>query len=414
MAQLAPMSTAELARYLADPKDPQFSWAFYALQDRGEEAIPYLIKLMERDDLDNGWMDPMVALLKIGDKSIPPIVELLKSDNPIARRNAAWALARRNKPCKEAIVALVELLKGKDGETAGYAAAALAPDGKDASVAVPFLIPLAFRQTDSLSPDIAVEQIGLDPKLIPAVISQLTDPQDTSQPDPWHVRTDAWRIGIAVKLLQAAGTDGVPALTEALANKNTLVRLAAAETIQRLGGKAKTDPLEMALNSALSKDDTRVEAAAALVAIGAPAKAAVPGLVKDLEFGKLEVPETLELRYRCRAATVLATIPEAGSALVRGISNSNEMVRIGCMEALPNDGPTAKDAIPKIKEDLISTKSPAEQYMAVKALFRLDREWMLAAIANTQPAPSLPPWHWRELVAPAIAAAKAEGYENNK
>jgi len=79
--------------------------------------------------------------------------------------------------------------------------------------------------------------------------------------------------------------------------------------------EVRTDGLEKALNNALAEDALRVDAAAALVAIGASAKAAVPGLMKDLESGELVALRSMDYEYRSRAAEVLARIPEAGPAL---------------------------------------------------------------------------------------------------
>ena len=125
------MSADKVARYLTDPKDPQFSWAIAALGRKGEAAIPQWCKLMGRDDLGAGfWMTAPQALLGLGDKGLPPLIELLKGQSLIARRTAAWALIKRNKPCPEAIAPLVDLLKGSDEEAGGYAAAALRPTAR--------------------------------------------------------------------------------------------------------------------------------------------------------------------------------------------------------------------------------------------------------------------------------------------
>ena len=96
LRRLDEMSADEVVRYLTDPKDPQFSWAIAALGRKGEAAIPQWCKLMGRDDLGAGFgMTAPQALLGLGDKGLPPLIELLKGQSLIARRTAAWALMKR-------------------------------------------------------------------------------------------------------------------------------------------------------------------------------------------------------------------------------------------------------------------------------------------------------------------------------
>jgi HEAT repeat protein len=326
--QLDAMSADQVAKHLTDPKSPEFSWAFQALRKKGEAAIPHLAKLMEREDLGVGWINPPSALLEIGDKSVPTLIDLLQSDNPVARRHAAWALMKRNKSAKDAIKPLIEVVKGKDKEAAGYAAAALAPNGRDALEAVPYLVPLTFDiGSRTHAPIMAVEAIGLDANLIPDVLKQVAADDENSE-------SQALRIELGSRLLAAAGKTGAAALAEAVEHKNLRVRLAATKGIRGIGPEVRTDALEKALNNALVENALRADAAAALVAIGASAKGAVPGLMKELEAGELVALRSMDYEYRSRAAEVLATIPEAGPALIEGLSSDKKIVRIGCLWAL--------------------------------------------------------------------------------
>lgn len=326
--QLDAMSADEVAKYLTDLKSPEFSWAFQALRKKGEAAIPHLAKLMGREGLGFGWTGPPIALLEIGDKSLPVLIDLLQSDNPTVRNHAAWALMKRGKPAKDAITPLIEIVKGKDKDAAGYAAAALAPNGKEAARAVPHLIPLAFEiGARTAAPELAVEAIGLDDGLIPKVVECVAIWKD----DP---ESKALRVQVGAGLLSASGKHGARALAAAMGHKSQAVRMAVAKAIQRIGAEVRTDAVEQALNSAVAKDVLRVDAAAALVAIGASAEAAVPGLMKDLESGELVALRSMDYQYQCRAAEVLAAIPEAGPALVEGLSSDKKIVRIGCLWAL--------------------------------------------------------------------------------
>jgi len=326
-----------------------------ALQRKGEAAIPELVRLMERDDLGYSWTSPPRALLDLGDKSLPSLIKLLKGNNKTARRRAAWALMKRNRPCKEAIVPLIDILKeNNDDSASGYAAAALIPNGKDSIDAVPHLIPLAFRITHTHSFFMAVEAIGLDTKLIPRVIGQVA----TNDNNPEARRL---RIYTGARLLAASGKDGAVVLAEALGHKNLSVRLAAAQAIQQLGEQAKTDAVVKALNTLAVDETTRVDAAAALVAIGASAETAVPGLIKDLERGRVDFLASTDLRYSCRAADVLALIPEALPAVIEGLGSDKEIVRIGCVWSLSSDKATVERAFPAILRVLAQSTSQREQ-----------------------------------------------------
>jgi hypothetical protein len=345
------MSVDDVAKYLADPNRPEFGWAFQALRKKGEAAVPHLAKLMGREDLGAGWTAPAEALLDVGDEALPALLDLVRSDNPVARRHAAWALMRRNRPAKGAIEPLIEIVKGRDKVAAGYAAAALAPNGKDAAQAVPHLIPLAFEiGARTVAAKMAVQAIGLEAKWIPRVVELVA----AGEKGP---ASEALRVELGAGLLAASGKDGAEALAKAVSHKKLAVRLAATKGIRGAGPHARTDAVEKALNEALADDALRADAAAALVAIGASAKAAVPGLMKDLESGELVRLRSMGYRYRCQAAEVLAVVPEAGPALAEGLSSDKKMVRMGCLWALvkradleeaelrlrpPADGPPAR------------------------------------------------------------------------
>jgi len=85
---------------------------------------------------------------------------------------------------------------------------------------------------------------------------------------------------VGMHLFAASGPASADTLAEALGSKSLSVRLAAARALAKLGKAAGTDATIKALNAAIGDDAVRVDAAAALVAIGASAKAAVPGLIE--------------------------------------------------------------------------------------------------------------------------------------
>lgn len=342
------------------------------------------------------------------DSVVPPLVRQLGDKDQAVRRMAAWLFMKRRKPCKEAIAPLIEVLKDDDQSAPGYAAAALIPNGKDAREAVGLLIPLSFNVGHTAAPYMEIEAIGLDPRLIPAVIEHV----DAGSKNKARSRaTVSW---IGVRVLAAAGADGAEALAEALGHENPVVRVTVARTIQKLGKSAKTDAVAKGLASLIANDKTRAEGAAGLVAIGVSAKAAVPGLIKDLESGQVFLMESLDVRYTCRAADVLATIPEAVGALLDGLNSDKRMVRIGCLKAIPTDAATVKLAVPRIKAFLLAeSTSKRDKQWAVEALFRLDPKWVRRAVNKSKPKARLPRY-WRNMVPAVVAAARAEAKKNGE
>ena len=366
-----------------------------------DSAIGALLKVGSRNAL--GLWSIINNRLEDPDSVVPLLVRQLRDQDQDARRIAAWVLMKRKKPCKEAIAPLIDILEDDDESAPGYAAAALIPNGKAARDAVPLLIPLSFNVRHTAAPYMAIEAIGLDPKFIPAVIEHVAAGSKK------NVRSQAMVSWIGVRVLAAAGTDGVPALAKALGHENLAVRLTAALTIQKLGKSAKTDAVARGLAALIANDKTRAEGAAGLVAIGVSAEAAVPGLIKDLESGQVDMMETTELRYTCRAADVLATIPQAVGALLDGLHSDKAMVRIGCLQAMPADAASAKLALPRIKALLLAASTTErDKEWIVKALYRLDPDWVRRAVSDIHPAVGLPARHWRNIVPAVVHAARAD------
>jgi len=237
----------------------------------------------------------------------------------------------------------------------------------------------------------ALEAIGIDAKHAPAVVREI------ARLGPGY--SDSSRM------LYAVGLKGLPELAGALSHDSSAVRVAAAEALGRLGKPAKTPAVEAALNAALKLDDTRVSAARALVDIGSPAKAAIPGLIDDLEKGRVVLLRSTDLRYEFAAADVLRRIPEAVPALLAGLDDDRENVRIGCLLALPTDGDSKAKFLAKVKAIPASEKKGDEVELAAIRLYHLDPEWVAKAVGK---GVALPPRHWHNVLPAVVAAAKAE------
>ena len=253
------------------------------------------------------WFAWSSAMLKEGDAALPAILKLLQGKSPTGRANAAWVLMMRPQPFPEAIAPLIEILKGEDDSGKGYASAALSYNAAKAADAVPHLIPLVARLRHTAGPIMALEAIGIDAKYVPEIVREIV------KLGPVYSNSS--------RMFYAIGLKGLPEIAGALTHESPGVRTAAAEALGKLGKPAKTPAVEAALNAALKRDDTRVFAARALVEMGASAKAAIPGLIDDLEKGRVVLLRSTDLRYEFAAADVLRRIPEAVPALLAGLDD---------------------------------------------------------------------------------------------
>lgn len=393
---LEAMGADEVARHMEDPKGRHFYSALQALRNKGQAGIPHLVRLLEREDIDHSQWRVRKALVELGEKSLPHVVRLLESENPHGRCSAALVLSEMKRPYRPAIRPLIEMVKSKDREAAGHAAVGLAVNGKDASEAVPHLIPWAFKY-HPYSYANAIEAIGLDASLIPDVVQRLGAPNDGQL-------GQRVRLWVGSTLLGATDRNGAPALAGALGHRKQLVRVAAARGIAKLGKEARTHAVEKALRASIADDAVRVDAAAALVAIGASAREAVPGLIRDLESGKVEMRVTTDLVYKCRAAEVLAKIPEAVPALVAGLESDKGLVRIGCVYALVIDEPSARRHLPKIKALLVRSESEREQELIVVRLHKHIPKWVRKAAGGVK----WPSKHYHPVAHAVARTLKAE------
>jgi len=121
-----------------------------------------------------------------------------------------------------------------------------------------------------------------------------------------------------------------------------------------------------------------------------------------------------DLRYTCRAAEVLASIPRAVPALIRGLGSDQEMVRIGCVRAMPTDQATAKRVVPHVKALLARSASRQEQELVVEKLHQLGPDWVRRAAGGPNARGRWPPRHWHSVAGAVAAAAKAESAKSGE
>ncbi|MEG4839795.1 HEAT repeat domain-containing protein [Microcoleus sp. B9-D4] len=152
---------------------------------------------------------------------------------------------------------------------------------------------------------------------------------------------DEREIDAAIEKLIKIGEPAIPALTEALQDKNSLVGRSAAEVLAKIG-----PPAIPALAKGLKNSDpfVRIISASALERIRAEAKTAVPLLVPALKDS--------EARVRSSAASALGSLgAEAKTAvpqLIPLLKDSDANVRFTATSALGKIGTEAKMAVPQL------------------------------------------------------------------
>jgi HEAT repeat protein len=168
---------------------------------------------------------------------------------------------------------------------------------------------------------------------------------------------------IRQKAAEALGTKGrvaVPALARALRDESTEVRMAAVESLRRIGRDAAwaTD----ALAGALQDPDGGIQqrAAAALGGIGPGAAGAVPALIAAMRQG--------QWRLRCEAAAALGKIgvvDEAVPALIEAVRDRNVPARDVAAQALGEIGAGAVAAVGDLVTALTEDEVPVRAAAAV-------------------------------------------------
>lgn len=306
--------------------------------------------------------EALEALNKIGDTSkdtLDLILEAVKDTDSRVRMLAANSLGRYVKQAEIVIPTLKELLKDKESIVRTEAVWSLGQFGEKSLVLERELILALEDPGDRVrwQATVVIEQINLDAdKVVPAILKAL-EKESVALNREWLAR--------ALKSYPSAHRDTIPILVSLLTKDYSAdVRAACAETLGQLRNdpgrsipaliEAAKDPSEMVRGNAfqslgyygmqandaiplvvagLQNDNTKAHAGIAIRHFGAPAKAAVPQLIKMLDDEK----------------------------------DNNRQIAVLALGAI---GPDARDAIPvlqdKKKEGLLN------QFLVENALQKID------------------------------------------
>jgi len=203
---------------------------------------------------------------------------------PDTSRDSARSTAKSPAAVDPAVAALIEKLKDKDPRARIKAIEELANKGRDAQPAVPPLLAL-LRQPDprqAIHPAVfrAVERLGLDESLLPALLAELKD-KDSAVADR------------AARLLGLMGRPAVEPLLAAFKDEKAPVRLQAAHAFVYMHDPP--DKVIPALAALLADKDAgvRIQAASSLGALGPRAVSAVAALIKEVLAGNVMAAKAL-------------------------------------------------------------------------------------------------------------------------
>ncbi len=286
--------------------DPSYLWLWTvsALAAIGPAAMPALIEGLSdfRSDVRNGVIKAMVEIGIPPREAIQPLIEALEDSNRIVRANAAFALGKIGPPAKQAIPTLTKLLTDPDADVRAAASKAVG---------------------------------AIDPKATVAI-----EPLVRGLSGDWLERKNA------IESLSKMGKAAVPAVTEALRDRDVKVRLSAAFVLGEIGSEAKDAVPALIIRL---KDHAELPGgipvnqvvAEALGKIGPPARDAVRPLLDAVERGGVNMTDVVQ-----KALTGIG--PPALPAIIEGLNHNYSLARSSAAYAIGKLGPAAADAVPAL------------------------------------------------------------------
>ena len=225
---------------------------------RAKEALPELIESLEYDDVQ-AVEAVSETLYGIGKPAVPVLIKALGDNNPIRKRSAAMILARFGPMAEEAVPALVGLLEDKDKEIVNAAKYALN------EVVTPAAAPLLEEELKNPKPEVrsAAKEALEAVEARHAGVMRLPFLIEQLEAEDAEERLNA--VNLLADLGRAA-EPALPALVEILKNEDEEVRIrkAVIDAFMRVG--AHSDAVLRALESvSLDKNkDIRISAEKAM------------------------------------------------------------------------------------------------------------------------------------------------------
>ena len=350
-----------------------------ALQSIGAEAksaIPDLVRAFKSDPEKNVRSSAIFALRGIGRDAVPALIAALQDPDPTIRRDATSALGGMGKDAKDAVPALVLVLKtDKDPGVRSSAARALGAIGSEARIAVPDLVAALSEPDERLSAAAvdALVQIGKD--AVPALIATLSSENRKT------------RLYAAI-ILGEIGSDAKAAnstLLKLFGSKDEGIRSTAALALAKIG--PESDVVAKALSPTLIKlfdipdKDLQANVLSALGNLGVSSGNIVPALIANLGNG-----ESSSIRYAA-ADSLIKIGRRAVPALIAALNHKSKIVSDSAAVVL---GRIGRDAVPAL---IVALHDPNQnvRYRAAFALGKVGKDAVpsLSDVLNEKDADTL-------------------------
>jgi HEAT repeat protein len=263
----------------SDGKAAVRQYAAGALGKLGTPSRPVLAALREAlADPSGGVRHEAVGALGFLARScptaVPAVIEALGHRDSGIRHAAVKALGAIKPPPGAVVAALAGALADRNSDVRWAAAGELKELGPAARAALPALVgalgdPFRYAREEAME---ALAEIGAVPASAAVPLARLAEREDE-----WTLRSDAVK---ALGHVVGAADVVVPALVNALRDRDRWVRWSAAESLGRLRATAAVPALREALRD--RAENVRSGAAEAVAKMGKVAAAAVPDLIEAL------------------------------------------------------------------------------------------------------------------------------------
>ncbi len=228
LRRIGPEAVSTLPRLESILGDPELRDAvFEALTFMGEPALPTLLRALECDDPETR-ATAAYTLASLGSKAaraVNPLIQAIQDEDQSVRWSAVRALGEIGSAARGAVPALIAALEDEDLMVPGSAADALGKIGPDARAAIPALTKRIRKTADTHA---AMALAGIGPEAVPALVSVLGDMS--------IVFLTRFEAAEALGSMGESALSAVPALEQALNDRDALVQGAATRALARIRG----------------------------------------------------------------------------------------------------------------------------------------------------------------------------------
>jgi HEAT repeat protein len=210
------------------------------------------------------------------------------------------------------------------------------------------------KPTSPIAPDLTTA--------VPASIEQLiTTLESPTTPFPKRLQAMA-----AIANTGADAEMAVPALTEALSDRNPQIRLKSTQTIAAIGSRAKAAVPELMIALKDPNEAVRMGATVAIGKLGSDAKAAIPGLIEALSDTSSGVRSHATFALASMGSDAKIALPQ----LMEALTDDDPDIRKGAITALGRLGKDAKPAVSGLAQ-LLNDPDSSVRLNALTALSRI-------------------------------------------